>query len=152
MTVYNDGMKGFSSKEHAEDATIRWVKQWIDENLPESPRSWKPPVLHRYFCDHRFAVIPDRWILRPRRHQSPFHELGLVAVAVTDNHRHRLRWRDVVAGRKWKIALNIPAVFDLAKFECCGKSATHNEHRIFHRLDCCIVVWVRLSQSSRKSL
>ena len=38
ITVYNDSVKGFSSKEHAEDATIRWVKQWIDDNLPESPR------------------------------------------------------------------------------------------------------------------
>ncbi len=38
ITVYNDGVKGFSSKEQAEDATIHWVKQWIDENLPESPR------------------------------------------------------------------------------------------------------------------
>jgi len=38
MTVYNDGIKGFGSKEQAEDATISWVKQWIDENLPESPR------------------------------------------------------------------------------------------------------------------
>ena len=39
MTIYNDGLKGFSSKEEAEDATITWVKEWIDENLPESPRS-----------------------------------------------------------------------------------------------------------------
>jgi hypothetical protein len=38
MTVYHEGTKGFSSKEHAEDATIGWVKEWIDDNLPESPR------------------------------------------------------------------------------------------------------------------
>ena len=38
MTVYDEGMKGFISKERAEDATIGWVKEWIDDNLPESPR------------------------------------------------------------------------------------------------------------------
>jgi hypothetical protein len=38
ITIYSEGVKGFTSKEQAEDATIRWVKQWIDENLPESPR------------------------------------------------------------------------------------------------------------------
>ena len=38
MTVYNDGMKGFASKEGAEVATISWVKEWIDDNLPEAPR------------------------------------------------------------------------------------------------------------------
>jgi len=30
---------GLQFKEQAEDATIRWVKEWIDENVPDSPRS-----------------------------------------------------------------------------------------------------------------
>src|SRR5262245_5288252 len=94
----------------------------------EAP-SRRHELLERWSFEERLGAsvdhaLADRRILRPRRHETPFHELRLIAPLIANDHRHFLRGRDAVAGLKREIALEIPANLDLAEGER-AKAAAH---------------------------
>lgn len=50
-------------------------------------------------------AIPNRWVLRPGRHEAPAHRFDAVSLALANEHRNVFSWRNVEAGLEQRAVL-----------------------------------------------